>query len=70
VIWSEAALGTDLGSSSKYSIRTLKFEARKGSTRTAIVCGLVDPNVQRNCLNSLRIGGILITSQLTERESG
>lgn len=37
-------------------MRNLKFEVRKGSTRTVIVCGLVGPNARRNCVKYKKKG--------------
>ena len=39
------APSADLGGSSKYSMRTLKAEVEKGSMRTAIGHGLLDPKI-------------------------
>jgi len=50
-------------------LRNLKFEVRKGSARTVIVCGLVGPNAQRNC-EKFRVEGETRQHSWAEREAG
>lgn len=47
-------ISTDLGSSSKTLklVLSLRHEVEKGSTRTLIDCGLVDPKINDNSLTN------------------